>query len=159
MKKILLILCIAALFAWGCAEKQVQTVPEQQTQKETAPQPVEEKAPVKAEQPKEEAKTVDPYTKLPVEHRVTKGECLWWISEFKEVYNDPFMWPLIFKANRDKIKNPDRIYPNQVFSIPRAFTLEELQAGRKKAGAGKPFNPPKEANLPQDIKAALGWGK
>lgn len=158
MKKVWLTLCIVALFAWGCAEKQVRTAPEQQTPQETSAQPAEEKAPVQAEQPKEVAQTVDAYSQLPVEHRVTKGECLWWISEYKEVYNDPFMWPLIFKANRDKIKNPDLIYPDQVFSIPRAFTLDELQAGRKQAGAAKPYNPPKEANLPQDIKAALGWG-
>jgi len=31
---------------------------------------------------------------------------------------------MIYKANRDKIKNPDLIYPQQVFSIPK-LTEEE----------------------------------
>jgi nucleoid-associated protein YgaU len=52
-------------------------------------------------------------------HTVVKGECLWWIAEYKGVYGDPFKWPLIYKANRHQIKNPDLIYPGQELIIPR----------------------------------------
>ncbi|MCK4359530.1 MAG: LysM peptidoglycan-binding domain-containing protein, partial [Candidatus Cloacimonetes bacterium] len=36
-----------------------------------------------------------------------------------EIYNNPFEWPTIFRANTDQIKDPDLIYPNQILQIPR----------------------------------------
>ncbi|MDP8213986.1 MAG: LysM peptidoglycan-binding domain-containing protein [Candidatus Euphemobacter frigidus] len=51
-------------------------------------------------------------------HRVVKGECLWFIAGYDHIYANPLQWPLIYKANKDKIKNPDLIYPGQVFIIP-----------------------------------------
>ncbi len=98
------------------------------------------------------------YAKLPTSHTVVKGECLWWIAEYKDIYNDPFMWPLIYKANRDKIKNPNLIYPGQVFEIPRNFSLDYLKKSRRSAGAPRPYLPPEDANLPAKIRAELGWG-
>ena len=50
---------------------------------------------------------------------VQKGDNLWNISKHGNIYSDPFMWPLIWKANRSQIKDPDLIYPKQTFSIPR----------------------------------------
>ncbi len=52
-------------------------------------------------------------------HTVIKGECLWYIAGYKDVYGDPTAWPLIYQANKDKIKDPDLIYPGQVLKIPR----------------------------------------
>ena len=49
-------------------------------------------------------------------YTVKKGDCLWFIAG--KVYNDPLKWPKIFRANKGKIKNPDRIYPGQVLEIP-----------------------------------------
>lgn len=58
--------------------------------------------------------------------------CLWNIAAKGETYNDPFMWPRIWQANTDKIRNPDLIYPGQVLRIPPAGpkTDEELKAER-----------------------------
>lgn len=56
---------------------------------------------------------------LPYEWKVYKGECLWRIAGYQEVYNNAAKWPLIYRANKDKIKDPDLIYPNQIFEIPR----------------------------------------
>ncbi|HEY6436804.1 MAG TPA: LysM peptidoglycan-binding domain-containing protein [Ignavibacteriaceae bacterium] len=53
-----------------------------------------------------------------ISYSVAKGDCLWNIAKKKEHYGNGFAWPVIYKANRDKIKNPDLIYPAQVFSIP-----------------------------------------
>lgn len=61
----------------------------------------------------------------PTEHVVIKGETLWWIAEYRQIYDDPFQWPLIYKANRDRIKDPDLIYPDQVFQITRAPELTD----------------------------------
>ncbi|MCF7911712.1 MAG: LysM peptidoglycan-binding domain-containing protein [Candidatus Cloacimonetes bacterium] len=51
--------------------------------------------------------------------KVYKGEFLWRIASYPEVYGNGAKWPLIYRANKDKIKDPDLIYPNQVFEIPR----------------------------------------
>ncbi|MBI3583872.1 MAG: LysM peptidoglycan-binding domain-containing protein [Nitrospinae bacterium] len=58
-------------------------------------------------------------------HEVVKGESLWKIAKYKDVYENPFMWPVIYKANHDKIKDPDLIYPKQVFSIPGDVSSED----------------------------------
>jgi len=57
-------------------------------------------------------------------YTVVKGDCLWNIAKKKEHYANPFAWPKIYSANRDQIKNPDLIYPKQVFKIPN-LTEEE----------------------------------
>ena len=56
---------------------------------------------------------------LVTEIEVIHGDCLWKIAGFTWIYNDPLQWPKIYKANKDKIKDPDLIYPGQILSIPR----------------------------------------
>lgn len=155
MKKLVLFsIALCLLFAWGCSKKvktepEVVVVEEKEVIVEEVAQPVMDPMAVyKAE-----------YDALPVTHTVTKGECLWWISEYKHVYNDPFMWPLIFKANRAKINNPDLIYPGQQFDVPRyGFDLEEVKASRKEAGAPwKALEPGQDAMIPAEMRAALGY--
>jgi nucleoid-associated protein YgaU len=47
---------------------------------------------------------------------VQAGDTLWAIS--RERYGDGVLYVRVFEANRDSIKNPDLIYPGQVFTIP-----------------------------------------
>ena len=166
-----LLLCLACslilLIGSGCATKKVTAEPEQKepakmTQKKA--EPAQEKVQESAQ--KAETKKVPPtpmeeyeldYAELPLQHEVVKGECLWWIAEYEKIYNDPFMWPLIYKANRDKINDPDLIFPGQVFYIPRTFSLQNLKQSRESAGAPKPHLPPQDANLPAELRADLGW--
>lgn len=51
-------------------------------------------------------------------YTVKKGDCLWYIAGYPEIYGNPLRWPLIYKANKDQIKDPDLIYPGQVLVIP-----------------------------------------
>jgi len=55
----------------------------------------------------------------PMKHRVVQDEWLAKIAGYWEIYNDHRKWPTIYNANKDKIKDPDLIYPGQVFVIPR----------------------------------------
>ncbi len=57
-------------------------------------------------------------------YSVVKGDHLWGIARKKEHYGNGFAWPVIYQANRDQIKNPDLIYPKQVFKVPQ-LTEEE----------------------------------
>ncbi|PLX65704.1 MAG: peptidoglycan-binding protein [Denitrovibrio sp.] len=57
------------------------------------------------------------------EYTVVKGDNLWNISKSK--YMNPFMWPLIYWANKDQIKDPDLIFPKQVFKIRKYFEDDE----------------------------------
>lgn len=43
-------------------------------------------------------------------------ETLWRISQ--HYYNDARLWPRIYRINKDKIKDPDLIYPNQEIVVP-----------------------------------------
>ncbi len=53
------------------------------------------------------------------QYTVIPDDCLWKIASYISVYNDASQWPKIYEANKDKIKDPDLIYPGQVFTIPR----------------------------------------
>jgi peptidoglycan hydrolase CwlO-like protein len=57
-------------------------------------------------------------------YTVVKGDCLWNIAKMDEHYENPFAWPKIYESNKDKIDDPDLIYPKQVFKIPN-LTEEE----------------------------------
>lgn len=56
---------------------------------------------------------------LPNSWKVYKGEFLWKIASYPEVYGNGTKWPVIYRANKDQIKDPDLIYPNQILEIPR----------------------------------------
>lgn len=58
---------------------------------------------------KPQASTARTYT-------VKSGDCLWKIA--KQFYGNGAQYTKIYNANRDKIKNPNLIYPNQVLTIP-----------------------------------------
>ena len=64
---------------------------------------------------------------------VNEGDVLWGIAARKDVYADPLLWPILYKANRDQIKDPRRIYPGQVLSIPRGISNAEAQEARETA--------------------------
>lgn len=54
----------------------------------------------------------------PVTVTVQPGFTLWGIAQ--ERYGDGVLYVQVFEANRDKIRDPDLIYPGQVLSVPGA---------------------------------------
>jgi len=61
-------------------------------------------------------------------YSVVRGDNLWSISGKDEVYADPYQWPLIYKTNRDKIKDADLIHPGQVLDVDQNASASEVDA-------------------------------
>lgn len=78
-------------------------------------------------------------------YRVGDGENLWIISAKPQVYNDGLLWPLLYQANRDQIKDPRQIFPGQMLHIRRDMTAEELEQARQKARESDIFPVPPHA--------------
>ncbi len=77
--------------------------------------PFKREAPEALPQPEPEE---DPQQPVPLIRAVTvqKGDTLWAISQQK--YGSGFLYVRLFEANKGAIRNPDLIYPGQVFTIP-----------------------------------------
>jgi len=52
------------------------------------------------------------------QHLVVKGEYLSKIASYTESYGDPFQWTKIYEANKNQIKDPNLIYPEQILVLP-----------------------------------------
>jgi len=72
------------------------------------------------EEPKKE------YKEYIVQYNPKARDCLWRIA--LKVYNNARLWPLIYIANKDQIKDPDLIFPGQRFIIP-AVEKEKKEPG------------------------------
>lgn len=109
-------LVVFGLVMGGCAttEPAKPEAPETKAVTETKPEP----APVAAA----------PARKADDSYNVVRGDHLWGISSKSTIYGNPYQWPLIFKANRDKIKDADLIHPGQVFTINRNASQGEVDA-------------------------------
>lgn len=106
---------------------------------------------VKREEIQKQAKT-EIFEVYPTIYVVNKDDSLPSVAARHEVYNDSFMWPLIYKANRDQIKDPKVIYPGQDLKIPRNMTMEEIIEARREAGAPAPEKLPQDAFIPKRKK-------
>jgi nucleoid-associated protein YgaU len=69
-------------------------------------------------QPPVQEPGVAPSQPVPLVRAVTvqKGDTLWAISQ--ERYGSGFLYVRVFEANQDAIRDPDLIYPGQVFNLP-----------------------------------------
>lgn len=105
----------------------------QQTETLETDKPVEKRTPV----PVKKTENAKPRIYV-VQYYETNKDCLWRIAD--KVYNDPFLWPRIYMANRDKIKNPDLIFPGQRLVIPAidtAKTVDKKKAAQQKITPAK----------------------
>lgn len=70
-------------------------------------------------------KTTGVKTLYTVTEKSKYTDCLWRISGYEFIYNDPRKWPIIWKANKDIIDNPDMILPGQVLVIPEIYYIPD----------------------------------
>ncbi|WP_035497239.1 LysM peptidoglycan-binding domain-containing protein [Citrifermentans bremense] len=76
--------------------------------------------------PQKEPQLVASYT-------VRRGESLPLIASRPEVYGDRVLWPLLYRANRDQIRDPRHIWPGQVLRIPRNQGRDDISEARRYA--------------------------
>jgi nucleoid-associated protein YgaU len=76
-------------------------------------------------------KVIAPSPSLPTTYTVQRGETLPQISGRSEIYNDSTLWPIIYRANRDQIRDPKRLWPGQALVIPRNFSRNEAGEARR----------------------------
>ena len=74
-------------------------------------------------------------------YTVSEGELLWSIAKRPDIYGDPLLWPLLYQANRDQIKDPRQIYAGQTLTIPRNVSEEERERARNLAKKSDIFSP------------------
>jgi len=74
----------------------------------------------------------------PTFYTVRRGETLPQIAARPELYNDVALWPLIYRANRDQIRDPYQLWPGQTLKIPRNFSREEALEARRQAHRRSP---------------------
>jgi len=74
---------------------------------------------------------------------VRKGDSLWSIAGKAAVLGDPFRWPLLFKANRDQIQDPDFIDVRSDLSFKNSYTADEIADAVKKADITPKYEPRK----------------
>lgn len=76
-------------------------------------------------------KNREPPPPLPTSYTVRRGETLPQISARTEIYDDSTLWPIIYRSNRDQIRDPKRLWPGQVLVIPRNFSRDEAVEARR----------------------------
>jgi len=79
---------------------------------------------------------------LPTTYTVEKCDDLWSISAKPQIYNDPWLWPLLVDANKDKITNPNKLKEGTVLKIARDVTDAQKAAARAKAKKFPKYVPP-----------------
>lgn len=72
---------------------------------------------------------------------VRKGDSLWAISGDATIMGDNFRWPLLFKANRDQIIDPDLIEPAQDLTWKDNYKTDEIGDAVNKAKETPPYVP------------------
>jgi nucleoid-associated protein YgaU len=120
------LLVSVALAVSACATTKdtqpARPTPEPEPKAEPAPAPKEE---VMVEEKKEAVVVMEEGL---TSYTVVRGDSLWDIASYRVIYGNPYQWPLIYKANRDQIKDADLIYPGQVFAIPRDMSASDIEA-------------------------------
>ena len=125
-------------FSAGCSKRPNQ-------EPEPTPVPMAA-APVLTPEPQREPTPIPPLptpqpTPVANSYIVQPGDSLWRISSDIVVFGNAFRWPLLFKANRDQIIDPDLIEPAQDLTWKLNYGYPAVEDAEKKAQDTPPYVP------------------
>jgi nucleoid-associated protein YgaU len=73
-------------------------------------------------------------------YTVAAGDNLWRIAEKPSVYGNAFLWPLIWRANIDRVKEPYQLYKGMKLKVPTNPSVDRVAAAldyaRQNSGEG-----------------------
>jgi hypothetical protein len=135
-------LCLALLLG-GCAHKDdiaAMPAPKPEPTLEATVQPTPAPVPPAAAVPADSH-----YLVLP-------GDSLWKIASKDAVLGDSLRWPLLYKANRDQIADPDLIEPHQDLAYKAVWPAQEVADALKLAADTPPYVPHSAPRRPLPVK-------
>ncbi len=72
-------------------------------------------------------------------YTVQPGDTLWGIAARPAIYRDPLLWPILYRGNRDRLDDPDMLYPRQELAVPRGYSQDEANVARQRARTRGPW--------------------
>jgi nucleoid-associated protein YgaU len=72
---------------------------------------------------------------------IEKGQTLWGIAQSESAYGKACNWPLLYKANKADVQDPDLIYPGQVLKVPQEVPAVERDNACKASTKVGPYEP------------------
>jgi len=90
----------------------------------------------------------------PRTHTVVRGDNLWDLSQ--KYLGNPFLWPEIYRLNRDVVEDPHWIYPGEVLQLPgdAPTVIAEAPVGQQPPAQQQP-----STDLPVDPNAPTVFGR
>jgi hypothetical protein len=70
---------------------------------------------------------------------VQPGDSLWGIAARPAIYHDPLLWPILYQGNRERLNDPDMLYPRQELAVPRGYSQDEANMARQRARTRGPW--------------------
>jgi tetratricopeptide (TPR) repeat protein len=102
---------------------------------------------------REASRYVEAYKRLAVAHVYTvrlntaQRECLWRIAEQRSIFDNPRLWPILWRRNRNLIAAPDLILPGKKLVIP-ALPSDKVELRRSCSRARRLYTTPHRRDPP-----------